>query len=958
VNPEGRERVKQLLAQAARIDQPLRKPFIESAAQGDAEVLAELLELLDTLDDSVFMSAPTGAGFAGPSAPVTSGYEGPGTRIGRYKLLQPIGEGGFGTVFMAEQTEPVHRRVALKIIKAGMDTKQVIARFEAERQALAMMDHPNIARVLDAGATDAGRPYFVMELVRGEPVTRYCDQERLPVRKRLELFRDVCNAVQHAHQKGVIHRDLKPTNVLVTVADGEPLPKVIDFGIAKATAGRLTDKTLFTEMHQLIGTPEYMSPEQAEISGVDIDTRSDIFSLGVMLYELLVGSTPLEGEKLRSTPLVEIQRLIREEEAPRPSLRLATAALPPRARTATPKARIEASRASAMEIAHRRQSEPPLLSRTIRGDLDWIVMKCLEKDRRRRYPTASALADDIGLYLSHEPVSAIPPSAGYKLRKFVQRNRTMVLAGSVIAAVLVLGVVGTTLGLLWALRERHLAHAQKNIAQASAAMARSEADRADREAKQARAVNDFMREVLTSVSPQNRGADVRLIDVLASASATAAQRFADHPLQEAQVRDMLGQIYDNLTTWPEAMAEYQKALALWKQHDGDDDPRTLSSQYLCAGMAINLQRPYEAERELKDLALRSERVFGADDTKLLDVRRSMAIVQLQRGRVDEAERILLELRAHPRAAADDRLQDRIVQSLIDVKRHQANTEDPVRRREVLNQSEPLAREWVERSMRRHGPTAVLTFSAQSNLGLILVKRGRYQAAADISRAILEQSVDSLGECHHVRALAMSTLALALSGLGEGDEPADLYLRRVECTRRHNPPESPQLLSDFFDALRFLDRGRRPKEGEALARELTAALQRLGGGHGEIVFDSELYTARFVSMQGRLDEAEPLFLSLLDRETQAGRKDRARLHLFYASQLTRRGLFAEAEQHLATAVGLIEDIRVGTWETHPDDVILGYIELYDAWGKPDKAEEYRRLRAEVIGARAGIEPGGK
>jgi len=411
LSPADRERVKGLLAHAAGLPPQQRRAFIESAAADLPEIATEALDLLSTLDDSGFMSKPTGAGFSAESVPTTVPREQPGARVGRYKLLQLIGEGGFGSVFMAEQTEPVHRRVALKIIKAGMDTKQVIARFEAERQALAMMDHSNIARVLDAGATESGRPYFVMELVRGEPMTRYCDQERLPIHRRLELFRDVCNAVQHAHQKGVIHRDLKPSNVLVTVADGEPLPKVIDFGIAKAVSGRLTDGTLFTEMHQLIGTPEYMSPEQAEVSGVDIDTRSDIYSLGVMLYELLVGSTPIDGERLRSTPLAEIQRLICEEEPQRPSLRLATLESSSGAQLWTPpQAAGDSAESSAIEIARRRQSEPMPLTRTLRGDLDWIVMKCLEKDRSRRYATASALAEDVARYLSDQPVLATPPA--------------------------------------------------------------------------------------------------------------------------------------------------------------------------------------------------------------------------------------------------------------------------------------------------------------------------------------------------------------------------------------------------------------------------------------------------------------------------------------------------------------------------------------------------------------------
>jgi WD40 repeat protein/serine/threonine protein kinase len=405
-----------------------RAAYLDRACGDDPSLRRRVEVLLDAHERAgSFLQQPAAAGLTDAYRPLS---EGPGTVIGQYKLLQQIGEGGFGVVYMAEQLEPVRRKVALKIIKPGMDTKEVIARFESERQALALMDHPNVARVLDAGATESGRPYFVMELVRGVPITEFCDKNRLPTRDRLALFNDICHAVQHAHQKGIIHRDLKPSNILVTLHDGKPVPKVIDFGVAKATSQQLTQKTLFTAYGQMVGTPAYMSPEQAEMSGLDIDTRSDIYSLGVLLYELLTGTTPLEGTRLRQAGYAEMQRLIREEEPPRPSTRLTSLG------------------GEATVLAGNRGTDVRRLAQLLRGDLDWIVMKALEKDRNRRYETPSAFAADVERFLREEAILARPPSALYKLRKFYRRNRAAVLTAECIVLLLLACLLGLCLELL------------------------------------------------------------------------------------------------------------------------------------------------------------------------------------------------------------------------------------------------------------------------------------------------------------------------------------------------------------------------------------------------------------------------------------------------------------------------------------------------------------------------------
>jgi serine/threonine protein kinase/uncharacterized protein HemY len=558
--------------------------------------------------------------------------QGLGTMIGRYKVLEKVGEGGFGVVYVAEQREPVKRRVALKIIKLGMDTKQVIARFEAERQALALMDHPNIAKVFDAGATDAGRPYFVMELVRGIKITDYCEQNNVSTRQRLDLFISVCQAIQHAHQKGIIHRDIKPSNILVTLHDGVPVPKVIDFGIAKATQGELTDKTVYTQLQEFIGTPAYMSPEQAEMSGLDIDTRADIYSLGVLLYELLTGKTPFNAEDLLKAGLEQMRRTIREKEPLRPSTRLTN--------ELTTKAKSRKQKAEMDDASSRRLQQMRKLIELLRGDLDWIVMKCLEKDRTRRYDTANGLASDVQRYLNTEPVTARPPSQLYRFRKMVRRNKLAFGTASAVAAALVIGLGLSTWLFIKERETRQRAVKAEQDEGRQRLQAEAEAKKARSEAAKSQQVARFLQDMLQSVGPSvAQGRDTTLLqEILDKTAEQVSKDLTNQPEVEAELMTTIGLVYSELGQYLKAEDSLRKALALRRKLPGADLAVAASLRRLASHVgASSTGRCSEARAMLEEALAINRRRLGNEDIEVANCLYELAEVLNITGTLAETE---------------------------------------------------------------------------------------------------------------------------------------------------------------------------------------------------------------------------------------------------------------------------------------------------------------------------------
>ncbi len=830
------------------------------------------------------LSPPTDAPRAAPEPPPAA------DAIPGYRLLGELHRGGQGVVYLAVQ-ESTDRRVAVKLLRQGplLGAAPVgLARFEREIDALSRLKHPNIVTIFDCGRR-GDYVFIVMDYVDGLPLDMIARVDNLPLHELLEVFARVCDGVNAAHLRGVIHRDLKPANILV---DGRSQPHVLDFGLAKLTDDSADAQLTagMTATGQFVGSLPWASPEQAEGRTDQLDIRTDVYSLGVVLFQVLTGAFPYAV----TGRLAEIVRRI-----------------------------VEA---------------PPVRPSTLRGDIDreleTIVLKCLAKEPDRRYQNAGELARDLRRYLAGEPIEARRDSLRYVMAKRLARYRLVVAT----AAILLLAVLT---GLAVCLAFWRQAEHERGQAEQSATAARQSTERADQEAAQSRAVVNFMREVLTSVDPDKNGADVRLVQVLAEASRAVPERFAAHPQQAAEVRELLGDVYFKLALWSESHAEFSAAADLWREHAGPDDSRTLQAEFDQLGAALNLHRYREGEAAARALHARMERVLGADDRRTLGVRRAIAIAMISQGRVEEAAAILDELRAHPALADDQAMQIRLAITTIEVLQwRRAFLPDGPQRRAILEEEHTLARDWIWRSEREHGGDHTLTLQGRVVLAGILVDRGEFEDAAQHCRDLLASSEDRLPDCYDVRSLAFSYLAASMAELGALDEAVDYYIRRIECLRTNGASAKIALLSAITDALGYFDRAERGVEGEQYARELAERVREFSG---EMRLSAEAQAASFASMQGRIDDAETAFAELLAKEGEfSDDRARGRLHMLYGRHLIRAGRLADAEHALRRAAACVGDLRRGTHDAHPDDVIWAFVSLYEAWGRQDDAREYRDM----------------
>jgi len=962
------ELLRRLFDRAMELPPPARAAFLDAECAKDPALRQRLAVMLAAVEGDRFLAEPTSD--SSPAAvaatpPNATLREGPGTRIGPYKLLQQIGEGGFGVVFLAEQETPVVRKVALKVIKLGMDTNQVVARFEQERQALAMMDHPNIARVLDAGATETGRPYFVMELCKGAPIVEYCDENSLSIDERIELLAQVCHAVQHAHGKGIVHRDLKPSNILVGTQDGRPHAKVIDFGIAKATSQKLTDRTLFTEHQQVIGTFQYMSPEQAEGS-LDIDTRTDVYSLGVLLYELLTGTTPFDKKTLQNAMFGEIQRMIREVEPPKPSTRLSS------------------SHDTLAGIAARRRVEPKRLGGLVRGELDWIVMKALEKDRARRYETANSLAMDLRRHLAGDDVLAAPPSAGYRLRKLVRRHRGLVAALAAVTMTLVLGVVAFAWQAAVARDERDNARTawqaeaeQRALVEEQRILAKARGDEFEKVAEFQAAMleqldptaagkklfTDVMARYETALQKGQVPAEERAALVAAfrdqwskvNATDTAKalldeallrpsvhaieEQFAEYPGVAAKLQHRLASVYRDIGTFEAAVPLLQNALAIRRRDYGEEHSVTLSS-LSDLGLALwNLGRQQEAEPIYREALEKCRRALGEDDPQTCTVRNNLAVLLSNVGRAAEAEPLAQQVLAtrrrtlgddHPEtltamsnlalalehlgrtAEAESLYRDALAQ-----RRRVLGDDDPatlvtinnlgllLKDRNELAEAETLLREAAETRRRVLGEDHPERLVPLNNLTLVLQAQGKFAAAETCSRDVLQARERLLGKDHPATLTARNNLATVLMSL-ERYADAEALLRDVVATqRRALGPRHPSTLSAVNNLGMALQNQQKLAEAEPLQREVLDGLLETAGPDHPNTIHSHTNLGSLLQKQGKTNEAESLFRSAM---TNARRV----LGAGHPTDLSATGSLARllfAEGRFAEVVTIVEPVVV-------------------------------------------------
>jgi non-specific serine/threonine protein kinase/serine/threonine-protein kinase len=817
---------------------------------------------------------------------------------------------------MAQQTEPVKRLVAVKLIKAGMDSRQVIARFDAERQALALMDHAHIARVLDAGTTSGGRPYFVMDLVRGVPITRYCDEQRLAPRQRLELFIPVCQAIQHAHTKGIIHRDLKPSNILVALYDGVPAPIVIDFGVARATGSPLTEKTVCTQYGQIIGTFEYMSPEQAQFNQLDIDTRSDIYSLGVLLYELLTGTTPLEQSRLRTVAFDETLRIIREEEPPKPSTRLSTAdALP--------------------AIAASRSVEPARLNKLVRGELDWIVMKALEKNRDLRYETAHEFARDIERYLRDEPVLACPPSAAYKLRKFARTHRQLLAAAAAFALLLTAGCVVSTWQAIRATRAEQRATDERNRVVA-------EQRRGDQEAAIAKAVDEFLeRDLLgqadigNQAAGQVRNPKITVRELLDRAARGIDARFKGQERTEAAIRLTLGRAYRTLGEFDAAQKHLERSFALRKEKLGLHDASTLQSLEALALLAWSRGRHDDAETLFAQTLDIRRQTLGADHLNTLGSMNNLANLWWQHGRYAEAEDFYQRVHRARRAKLGGNHPDTLT-SLGNLALLYAG-------QGRFAEAEPMFQEAIDGYRSTLGVDHPETFRTLANMASLYSNWGRYDEAERRYRELLAEGRriklddDSPEMLRYTGALGAVLLARKQYADAE-----PLFRQVLDGRRARLDPDHPDTLTTMNDLAVVCMETRRYDEAEPLFRDaLKASRTRAGPGH-PLTLKITNCLASLCALRRQFDEAERLFGEVLESRRATLSKDHPETlisvhNLGACYRLS--GKYDRAEPLLIEAV---EGARTRLGANHPytRKYIGSLVQLFEAWDKQSEADKWR------------------